>query len=356
MRSLRVGDCERRLGVLIVGLAAVAAAIQTVGAHAHVITSTPAAESDLAGIPPDQTLKFDSPLADSGNQILLYRSDHSAVEGLAPHQVPGKDPTLQTTLPPLVPDVYTVAWTSVSAEDGHTLSQFYAFTVGPIPPAKPAPDLPPLKVGDTTVKLRFGRGDIGPTTIDAAVTDAKGNALTNLQRVIFRYQPVGLKLGEDEIVAPAKGSNARTPSFTLGLIGSWQFEVIVRRAGLDDVSTTTHISLSAAPVSTTTAAGPTAAPTQPALLSLASTRSVPSPTSTSPAAMLTSTTLAPSTRPSALAPASPTIIQPTVTMGATPTIVPPATPAASIVDGKLILGIVVVLVLVTGGIVALRQH
>jgi methionine-rich copper-binding protein CopC len=198
-----VGRTARSLAAPGLGLALALGQAGTGFAHAHVVSATPGPAAVLPSAPLSLTLEFDAVLAPSGNQIVLYRSDRSVVGTFAPTPSAGKPPRLQTDLPALAPGLYTVAWTSVSAEDGHSLSQFYAFTVGPTPAASPPPALPPLQVGDTLVSLTATRGDVGPVAFHAVVQDATGKPITNLQRVILRYQPVGLDIGEAEVIAPS---------------------------------------------------------------------------------------------------------------------------------------------------------
>ena len=240
------------------------AGVRSASAHANLVRAEPAPESVLASIPGELRLQFDSALAPQGNAVALYHSDRSPV-GLGPPRVAlGKAPELHVSLPPLSPDTYTVAWTSVSAEDGDRLSQFYSFAVGSVPPATPGPAPIQLQVGDTRVMLRASRGNVGPNTLDFAVRDGAGKPIASLQRVIVRYAPVGLDLGQNEVIAPGSGGDARTPYFVLGLAGQWRLQIVVRRADADDATATTQLTLAAAVVTaptTTALASLTAAPT-----------------------------------------------------------------------------------------------
>jgi methionine-rich copper-binding protein CopC len=302
------------LAALLVGFALALGQVQSGLAHAQLVSATPGPEAVLPASPPTLTLTFDSALASSGSGVVLYRSDRTTVGSYSPPPLPGKVPTLQTDLSPLSPGVYTVAWTSVSGADGHILKEFYAFTVGSVAAPTSAPSLPPLKVGDLNVALSVTRGDVGLMVFHAAVRDANGKPLTNLQRVIFRFQPVGLDLGLDELVAPAMASDAQTPVVTLGLAGAWQFQIIVRRAGLDDVTTTLQLDLSTAPGGSTPAVAPTTTSAPP----------TPVPTLAPTAAASPTTVLAPTTA------ASPTIaIEPTVAATATAAAISVAQPTAT---------------------------
>jgi methionine-rich copper-binding protein CopC len=340
---------------LVFGLVLALGQAQPGLAHAHVTTASPAPDAVLATSPPTLALDFDSSLAPSGNQIALYRSDRSLVGSYAPPPKNGNPPSLQTGLPRLTPDVYTVAWTSVSGEDGHTLQQTYAFTVGKIPEATAPPSFPPLKVGDTRVALQASRGDVGPMVLHAVVRDASGKPLTNLQRVIFRYQPVGLDLGQDEIFAPASGSDAQTPAFTLGLAGAWQLQVIVRRAGLDDVSTTTQLTLNSAPQAEASPSPTSAAAVTPASATAAASATSAPATALAPASAPPFPT-AVATTPTSVATALATAL-PSITIAPTPTVV--VAPASSAGPSDLAIvagvGVVVVALLAIGGRALLRR-
>ncbi len=345
-----------RLGRVVVALALggilAGALVAPASAHSKVVSSTPAPNAVVGDGPARLVLKFDSPLATSGNAVQVLGSDRSSVGNLVPKSDGAAQPTETIDLPKLAPDIYTVGWTSVSAEDGHELKQFFSFVVGAAPDPLAAPAIPPLTVGDTHVSLKVARGDVGPTTFDASVTDSNGKPLTNLQRVIFRYQPAGLDVGQVDEIAPAKGSSAQTPSFILGLTGDWQFTVIVRRAGMDDVSAPMTLSLQGSPkptvtaVPTTTAAAtPTTAPptTAAATETQGATATVPQPTSTALAA-----TVIPS--------ASSTEIVATVTsVPATPSASVPAQSSTAPIGTIGLVGIVAIAAVTIGLIVARRR-
>lgn len=253
----------RSLGRVVVAVAlsgCLAGALAApVSAHSRVVSSTPAPNAVVGEGPARLVLKFDSPLAATGNAVQIWSSNRTSIGDLVPKSDGAAQPTETTDLPKLSPDVYTVGWTSVSGTDGHELKQFFSFIVGAPPAPIAAAAIPPLMAGDTRVSVRVARSNVGPTTFDATVTDANGKPLANLQRVVYRYQPAGLDVGQVDEIAPAKGSTAQTPSFVLGLSGDWQFTVIVRRAGMDDVSAPMTLKLQGITQPTATAV-PTASP------------------------------------------------------------------------------------------------
>jgi methionine-rich copper-binding protein CopC len=322
----------------------VMACVEIASAHANLVKAEPAPESALATAPTQLTLQFDSALARTGNAVALYHSDRSAVGLEPPRVVLGKAPELQVMLPSLPPDTYTVGWTSVSGEDGHSLSQFYSFVVGEVPKASPAPSPVQLQAGDTRVTLRASRGNVGPNTFDFAVRDSGGKPVASLQRVIVRYSPVGLDLGQNEVIAPATGGDGRTPSFTLGLAGQWRLQIVVRRADADDVTATTQLTLAPSTPATPTAAA-AARPTESAR---------PGPTRTGVAAL--APTADPTTEPTITALAS--VSSPPIASGASATDTPAST-ANSTPGGPTppVVALVAALaVLAAGGVVVLTRR
>ena len=123
-----------RLGLTGVSLVlALAASTGSVLAHAYPKTSDPAPNGRLDAAPAHIGISYDSPIDPRGSSMVLMDSTGSVVP-TTPEQVDG---TTQTSISPsadLAPGPYTVAWTSLSAEDGHTAQGFYTFVVngGPV--------------------------------------------------------------------------------------------------------------------------------------------------------------------------------------------------------------------------------
>src|SRR5215467_11293468 len=117
------------LALTIAGLLA-GSIVTPAGAHAVVTSSVPAPNAVLPDGPARLSLTFNSALASSGNEVKLLHSDGTSVGDLTPRSDGKALPTETVDLPHLAPDVYTVAWTSVSGEDGHTLKQYFSFLVG----------------------------------------------------------------------------------------------------------------------------------------------------------------------------------------------------------------------------------
>lgn len=110
-----------------------------VSAHANLTRSEPAADSNPSSAPTDVRLWFSEQPEIRYSEITVYdeaqqRYDLGAVRGL-----PGEPLGLAISLRPLPAGIYTVAWKTASAIDGHTTSGTFAFVIGQTPSPVPAP-------------------------------------------------------------------------------------------------------------------------------------------------------------------------------------------------------------------------
>ncbi|TAH52315.1 MAG: c-type cytochrome [Chloroflexota bacterium] len=101
------------------------------------------------------------------------------------------------------------------------------------------PDQPVLLVGypaeDVQVQLEIGPQPAAPTVFNARVTDRNGNALPDLQRVIFNFKYLNEDTGAQNINAEARGDNQYVvEGNNLPLEGMWRIQVVIRRQGMDD--------------------------------------------------------------------------------------------------------------------------
>ncbi|MEO8611150.1 MAG: copper resistance protein CopC [Chloroflexota bacterium] len=100
-------------------------------AHAIPVKSDPAPNAILDKAPQTITIWFNEPLEPDFSNIRLRDRDGNLVEMPAPSTVSSSDPTQMTLTPGDLPDgLYTVAWRSVSAADGHPTLGSFAFIVG----------------------------------------------------------------------------------------------------------------------------------------------------------------------------------------------------------------------------------
>jgi hypothetical protein len=124
---------------------------------------------------------------------------------------------------PLLPEPYTVAWTSQDASDGHQAQGFYTFVVnggangvvtGSAQASAPATDL--------TATLTVGAQDDGSSVLGVAL-----NNTANVDRVNVRLR--GPNLGEDlSTLAAAPGGTWALTNNSVAVPGTWHADVIVR--------------------------------------------------------------------------------------------------------------------------------
>lgn len=99
-------------------------------AHAVVVSANPSPATGLPQAPGAVTLRFSEPLNRRLSRIrVLSHSGRDVGEGPTT-AVTGDVRAMERKLGALRPDLYTVAWTTVSSVDGHTLRGSYTFGVG----------------------------------------------------------------------------------------------------------------------------------------------------------------------------------------------------------------------------------
>lgn len=87
------------------------------------------------------------------------------------------------------------------------------------------------------VQLQVGPQPAAPTLFDARVTDAQGNPLADLQRVIFNFMYLDQDTGAQNVNGDARpDAHYVAEGNLLALDGMWRIRVTVRRKGVDDVA------------------------------------------------------------------------------------------------------------------------
>ena len=187
--------------VLVPALLGLAGSAATALAHAYPKTSDPQANARLDATPAHLSITYDSQIDPHGSSITLLDSDGSRVTTALD---PSDSQTQMSVAPPtdLPPGPYTVAWTSLSAEDGHTAQGFYTFVVNgglvgivngmvqtqgaaaeltAMLTVSAAPDgtsLLRVDLSDTTaverVRIRLSGPDLGEDLLDTQPTDDGG--------------------------------------------------------------------------------------------------------------------------------------------------------------------------------------
>jgi copper transport protein len=117
--------------LLFLGLA-ISLALQPVStsAHAELDHSQPSPGASLGSGPSKLQIWFTEGLTPSGSSAKVYDAQRHEVDK-GDYTVDPNDPKhLTVSLEPLPNGTYTVAWTSISSDDGHVIHGTYTFTVG----------------------------------------------------------------------------------------------------------------------------------------------------------------------------------------------------------------------------------
>ncbi len=140
---------RRMVRFLLPGVALVAAlhpwGVPVAMAHAGVAASTPAANAVLTEPPAEIRIWFTEPLVPGFGEIQVLDAGGTAVE-IGPTEVDSQDRrVMAAALAPLPNGTYVVAWTNLSAIDGHKVRGSFLFAIGePIGAVSPglAPEQP----------------------------------------------------------------------------------------------------------------------------------------------------------------------------------------------------------------------
>jgi len=106
----------------------------TVWAHDNMERADPGPSSQLDQSPHQLQLFFSEAVDGSFSRIQLLNAQRDTVDRGDSHVAPDDPRSLVVTLPDQLPNgVYTVAWRTLSAVDGHTVNGAYPLIVGPLP-------------------------------------------------------------------------------------------------------------------------------------------------------------------------------------------------------------------------------
>lgn len=113
------------------------------------------------------------------------------------------------------------------------------------------------QVGDLRLTLRITPAQPGENTVELMIARG-GQPVAEIDRALLRLAFLDQEVGESEIVlAPAGGGRYTARGRQLGVVGRWQAEIIVRRAGQEDARTAVRFSI---PAGRGAAGSPAAAP------------------------------------------------------------------------------------------------
>ena len=124
----------RRLWVGLATIVYLGLAPGTAWAHANLDRADPAPGSQLDQPPPQLRLTFSEAVDGSFSRVQLLNTRGDSVDRGDSHVAPSDPQSLMVDVPDQLPNgVYTVAWRTLSAVDGHTVNGAFPLIVGPMP-------------------------------------------------------------------------------------------------------------------------------------------------------------------------------------------------------------------------------
>jgi copper resistance protein C len=224
-----------RVRVVAGALALVASGLVPAVAHAHAeLVQADPAPGAVPGLPGQLTLTYSQQL-DRGTEVQLLDPSGAPLPGVSSAIDRSRLTRLVVSLPSAGAGAYTVAWTSISAEDGHENKGFFGLLAGapsPLAISDPQAGPPTSGPGDVAVQLSVAPDDQGVHRWAASVVGADPSAIS---RVLFRFTPKMADLGTENLVATwDAGSGTYTVAEPVALAGPWQVEVGVRRDSVPD--------------------------------------------------------------------------------------------------------------------------
>jgi copper resistance protein C len=120
---------QRALFTAAAGLAFALAVPGAASAHAHLVRATPAAGSTVKTAPEEIMLRFNERLEAAFSSIVVRDAAGMQVDKGDTHVDKADRAVIRTSLPPLMPGVYTVEWRAMSS-DTHKVNGDFTFRVG----------------------------------------------------------------------------------------------------------------------------------------------------------------------------------------------------------------------------------
>ena len=156
---------RRAFVAVIAALAIGAGMVSAASAHALLQSADPAPNSVLRTVPAAVTLTFTEAPDPKLSSIRIIDSAGAARSTGPISAVPGNADALSIQPGPLPDGVYTVAWRTVSAEDGHIAAGSYAFSIGTT--------APPVGTTSTAPTTETASGGSGSSGVSPAVVIAR---------------------------------------------------------------------------------------------------------------------------------------------------------------------------------------
>ena len=225
---LPTSQLVRRLGLVVVSLVLALGSTGSALAHAYPKTSDPAPNARLDGAPAHMGITYDSSIDPRGSSMVLMDSTGSVVP-TTPDQVDGNTRTSISPATDLAPGPYTVAWTSLSSEDGHAAQGFYTFVVN----GGPVGILNGLAQSQTAAADLMATLTVTTASDGGSLLRVDLNNTTGVERVRIRLSRPDL--GEDLLDTHPSGDGGWVlDGNEIALPGDWHAVVIARRTNIFD--------------------------------------------------------------------------------------------------------------------------
>jgi copper transport protein len=190
----------RVLLVAVLAVAGAAAGAAVAEAHANYVRSNPAADARLVKPPAEVRIAFSEPPDSKGSEVRVL--DEAGTRWDLGSTTASDEPNgLKVALRPIGDGGYTVAWTALSAVDGHQTKGSFAFVVGtgPLPtlPDIPNASPPPSPLEVTGRALSYGgiALALGTALFGLVVHAADGPIEERRERQLLGVAAAGIVLG-----------------------------------------------------------------------------------------------------------------------------------------------------------------
>ncbi|MFN8471651.1 MAG: CopD family protein [Anaerolineae bacterium] len=163
-------------------------------AHANLVRADPPVDSVLATSPATLRLWFSEKLEPGFSDVRVLNAARQQVDRGDSHVAPDDPTSLGVSLPPLDPGVYTVAWRTLSAVDGHPTGGVYNLSIGvqATPQSAPTADsvgVAPLEAPGRWLGYLGAAGVFGGLLFDLLVF----MPVARRQRLFQRLAPAALR-------------------------------------------------------------------------------------------------------------------------------------------------------------------
>ena len=142
---------RRALLIAVIGAAALSLTGGIAAAHANYVKSNPASDARLTKAPTEVRVTFSEPPDARGSDLEVLDVDGKRLDNRDVTLVSDEPNTLRVTLGTIGDGGYLIAWTALSAVDGHETRGLIAFSVNaPLPPIK---DIGPSAAPPTAIEI-----------------------------------------------------------------------------------------------------------------------------------------------------------------------------------------------------------